>query len=90
MGILYVNCYWDSLFTLLKKLLGVKQTTQNDFINRELERLNYQSQRYINIINYLYWLKVIHCQDRIYIKSIYNMMLNDLEVKPYKKLGNAC
>lgn len=66
-----------------KKLLGVKQTTQNDFIYGGLGRLNYQSQRYINIINY--WLKVIHCQDRKYIKCIYSMMLNDLEVNPYKQ-----
>ena len=36
-----------------KKILGVKQTTQNDFIYGELGRIDFQSQRYINIIKYL-------------------------------------
>ena len=44
-----------------KKLLGVKQTTQNDFIYGELGRIDFQSQRYLIIVKY--WLKLIQCAD---------------------------
>ena len=40
-----------------KKLLGVKQSTQNNFIYGELGRIDYQSRRYLAIIKY--WFKVI-------------------------------
>ena len=36
-----------------KKLLGVKQSTQNDFIYGELGRLSVASQRYVSIIRNL-------------------------------------
>ena len=49
----------------VKKLLGVKQTTQNDFIYGELGRIDFHSQRYLIIVKY--WLKLIQCAD---IKSI--------------------
>ena len=35
-----------------KRLLGVKKSTQNNFIYGELGRLNYQSQRYLMILNF--------------------------------------
>ena len=35
-----------------KKLLGVKQSTQNDFVYGELGRMDFQSRQYINIIKY--------------------------------------
>ena len=34
------------------KILGVKQSTQNDLIYGELEILDYQSRRYLAIIKY--------------------------------------
>ena len=40
-----------------KKLLGVKQSTQNDFIYWELGRVNFASHRYISIVRY--WLKLV-------------------------------
>ena len=65
-----------------KKLLGVKQATQNDFVYGELGRLNFQVQRYISIVRY--WLKVINLEDNKYVKCIYNMMIQDLQYFPNK------
>ena len=62
-----------------KKILGVKQSTQNDFVYGELGRMNYQFRRYIIIIKY--WLKVISNEENKYIKQIYNPMLNDLNLQ---------
>ena len=59
-----------------KKLLGVKQSTKNDFIYGELGRIDYQSCRFLAIIKYQF--KVICSEENKYIKQIYNMMLNDL------------
>ena len=66
-----------------KKILGIKQTTQNDFIYGELGRIDFQSQRYINIIKY--WLKVVQSDNRKYATLIYDMMLNDLEIRAQKQ-----
>lgn len=66
-----------------KKLLGVKQTTQNDFVYGELGRIDYQSHRYISIIRY--WLKIVISEERKYSKQIYEMMLNDIEEQPLKQ-----
>lgn len=66
-----------------KKMLGVKQSTQNDFVYGELGRIDYQSQRYINIVKF--WLKLVYSNNNKYIKCIYNMMLHDLEVNPNKQ-----
>ena len=68
--------------SLCKRMLGVKQTTQNDFIYGELGRMDYRSIRYINFVKF--WLKIVHIEERKYIKCIYNMMLNDIELKPNK------
>ena len=65
-----------------KRMLGVKQSTQNDFIYGELGRIDYQGQRYINIVKY--WLKIVHTYERKYIKCTYTMMLNDIELNPNK------
>ena len=64
-----------------KKLLGVKQSTQNDFVYGELGRLNYQVQRYISIVRY--WLK-INLEENKYVKCIYNMMIQDIQLFPNK------
>ena len=65
-----------------KKLLGVKQATQNDFVYGELGRINFQVQRYISILRY--WLKVINLEEHKYVKCIYNMMIQDLQLMPNK------
>ena len=65
-----------------KKLLGVKQSTQNDFIYGERGRLNFQVQRYISIVRY--WLKIVTLDENKYVKCIYNMMIQDLESSPEK------
>ena len=63
-------------FCLKKKLLGEKQSTQNDFVYRELGRLNYQAQGYMSIVRY--WLKIINLEENKYVKCIYNMMIQDI------------
>ena len=44
-----------------KKVLGVKQSTQNDFVYREIGRTDYQSRRFVALIKY--WLKVISSEE---------------------------
>ena len=66
-----------------KKTMGVKQSTQNDFIYGELGRIYYQSLRYINIIKF--WLKIVSAGERKYIKCIYDTMINDIELRPKKQ-----
>ena len=66
-----------------KRMLGIKQSTQNDFVHGELGRVDYQSLRYINIVKF--WLKIVHADQRKYIKCIYNMMLTDIELRPNKQ-----
>ena len=63
-----------------KQLLGVKTSTQNDFIYGELGRTNYYTRRIYIIIRY--WLKVIHAEEHKYIKKIYNVMLTDINDRP--------
>ena len=65
-----------------KKLLGVKKTTQNDFVYGELGRTNYSTKRYINIIKY--WLKILMAPVNKYVKLVYKMMVNDIEKMPNK------
>ena len=65
-----------------KKLLSVKQSTQNDFIYGELGRNNFAAQRYISIIRY--WLKIVCMNDNKYAKCIYNMLLEDMRQNPDK------
>ena len=66
-----------------KRLLGVKQCSQNDFIYGELGRTSFQTKRYLMIIKY--WLKIVLCPENRLIKIIYNMMLNDMESMPHKE-----
>ena len=67
-------------FNFCKRLLGVKETTQNDFIYGELGRTTCIKKRYLLIIKY--WFKLLYCGNTKYIKLVYNMMLNDLERNP--------
>jgi hypothetical protein len=59
-----------------KRLLGVKQCTQNDFIYGELGRTPLIVTRHFRIIKY--WLKVIKSSDMKYMSHVYNMMLEDM------------
>ena len=65
-----------------KKLLGVKKTTQNDFVYGELGRTNYITKRYLIIIKY--WLKILLTPENKYIKLVYNIMLKDIQEMPNK------
>ena len=59
-----------------KQLLGVKTSTQNDFIYGELGRTDYYTKRIYIIIKY--WFKVVYADERKYISQIYKVMLNDI------------
>ena len=65
-----------------KRLLSVKQCTQNDFVYGELGRCSLQNRRYFSIIKY--WLKIIHCQNTKYVKIVYDMLVNDFNTRPNK------
>ena len=61
-----------------KRLLGVKISTQNNFIYGELGRTSCQIQRYLIIVRF--WLKIVNTSANKYIRAIYHMILRDLEV----------
>ena len=65
-----------------KRLLGVKKSTQNNFIYGELGRLNYQSQRYLMIIKF--WLKVVNLEPHKFVRLMYDTMLRDIEINERK------
>ena len=67
-----------------KRLLSVKQCTQNDFVYGELGRCNFQKSRFYTIIKY--WLKIIHCENikYMYVTIVYDMLCNDLNTFPGK------
>ena len=67
-----------------KKLLGVKKSTQSDFVYGELGRLPFQYIRYYHVIRY--WVKLIHTSDDKYCKKVYTMLKDDIEERPYEKL----
>ena len=69
-----------------KKLLGVKQSTQNDFIYGELGRINYATQIYVSIIRY--WLKIVSMNANKYAKCIYNMLLGEMRQNAEKQIGH--
>ena len=58
--------------------MGVKKSTQNDFIYGELGRTTFITTRYVTIIKY--WLKILKMKEIKYVKIIYNMMINDIEL----------
>ena len=60
-----------------KQLLGVKKSTQNDFVYGELGRTTLITKRYLIIVKY--WFKILMSNDNKYINLVYRMMLNDLE-----------
>ena len=63
-----------------KKLLGVKISTQNDFVYGELGRVTMQNGIFYSII--CYWFKILESEQTKYINYAYKMMLADIENKP--------
>jgi len=65
-----------------KKLLGVKKTTQNDFVYGELGRVDFKTIQHYKIIKY--WIKLIQSNERKYVYIIYRMLKQDLDSFPNK------
>ena len=63
-----------------KKLLGVKKSTQNDFVYGELGRVPLKNDIFYMIINY--WFKILESEQIKYIKYAYQLMMTDIENKP--------
>ena len=83
MGVYTANAIETVHMQFCKRMPGVKQSTQNDFIYDELGRIDYQGQRCINVVKC--WLKIVHTDERKYIKCIYTMMLNDIDLNQNKQ-----
>ena len=60
-----------------KRLLGVKKTTQNNFIYGKFGRINFQTGRFFIILKY--WLKIVNTEENKFIKCIYQPMLADID-----------
>ena len=78
------------IFNFCKKILGVKQSTQNGFIYGELGRIDYQSRRYMYLAIIKYWFKVVCSEENKHIKQVYNMMLDDIAIQPLKQNWASC
>ena len=65
-----------------KKLLRVKQCTQNDFIYGELGRTSLLVDRHLRILKY--WPKICNVNRNNYIWHIYNILLSDINRSPNK------
>ena len=65
-----------------KKLLSVKQCTQNDFVYGELGRYSFQNIRYYKGIKY--WIKILRCHETKYVKIVYNVLYDDCLNQPNK------
>ena len=65
-----------------QRLLGVKKTTQNNFIYGELGRINFLTSWFFIILKY--WLKIVNTEENKYIKCIYKTMLSDIEISGRK------
>ena len=60
-----------------KRLLGVKKSTQNNFVYGEFGRINFQTRRFFIILKY--WLKIVNTEENKFIKCIYQTMLADID-----------
>ena len=65
-----------------KQLLGVKKTTQNNFVYGQLDRYPLIVHRQYRIIKF--WLKNLEGENRKFTKICYDMMLNDMVLFPNK------
>jgi exonuclease III len=69
-----------------KSILGVKKSTQNDFVYGELGRVSFQVLRHYNVLKY--WIKIIHTKSNKYVYKVYNLLKTDFENHPNK--ANWC
>ena len=60
-----------------KNVLGVKRSTQNDFIYGELERVPMKIIRYYRIVKY--WLNIVHGKKSHYVNGLYHASLKQLD-----------
>jgi hypothetical protein len=65
-----------------KQILGVKKTTQNDFIYGELGRISFKTIHHYNIIKY--WTRILDMPNNKYVSLIYNMLKHDMVTAPNK------
>lgn len=65
-----------------KRILGVRQQTQNNFVYSELGRYPLKCYRIVNIIKF--WFKILKCPDLKLLKISYLMLINDLNLNPQK------
>ena len=65
------------ILTFYKRLLGVKKTTQNDFVCGELGRRPLICNKYFIIIKF--WFNILNCTEHKYINKVYNILLSDIE-----------
>ena len=81
-GFIQANAVERVHLQFCKKFLGVKKSTQNDFIYGEYGRTSLLVKR--QYVIFKYWFKILNCNENKYIKFIYKMMLADLEEYPNK------
>ena len=62
-----------------KRVLGVKKSTQNDFIYGLLGRMPMYLSRQLRIVKY--WLKIVSGQKSMYVNVIYNSCLERIDKK---------
>ena len=67
----------------LKRILGVKLSTQNNFVYGDTGRMNFQNRRYTIIVKY--WIKICQTNESKYIRNVYDILKHDSEVYPNKK-----
>ena len=60
-----------------KRLLGVKKSTQNDFVYGELGRVPMQIGRFVRIIKY--WLNIVLGKKSLYVSKIYHVSVSEME-----------
>ena len=63
-----------------KKLLGIKRSSQNDFVYGELGRAQLQNNVFFSVVNF--WFEILEAEENKYIKLAYQLMMNDIENKP--------
>ena len=63
-----------------KKLLGIKRSSQNDFVYGEPGRAPLQNKVFFSVVNF--WFKILEAEEKKYIKLAYQLMMNDIENKP--------
>ena len=64
----FLNLY-NKRECICKKLLGVKRSTQNDFIYSELGRVPLQNKIFLSIMNY--WFKILESEETRFTKNAY-------------------